>query len=178
MTNKEFKDLYREALIHSWITSKDPAVIARQRQKQKEYNAMYYYKRKNQPIIGPVDNPSHDKMLDTSKRLYDARMKRYHKHQEKLKKKRNKKTSTKPSVDTKKIRTDINKTIKSIQDIVDKGSKLVDQLSKKIEKFPKLSINHDKVNTIKKNLGKVGNRIDTINKRTANKLVKRVGKND
>lgn len=47
MTNEEFKDLYEEALIHGWVTSKDPTVIARQKQKQKEYNAMYYYKRKN-----------------------------------------------------------------------------------------------------------------------------------
>ena len=41
MTNEEFKFLY-----HGWVTSKDPAKAAKQRAREKEYNAEYYQKHK------------------------------------------------------------------------------------------------------------------------------------
>lgn len=41
MTNEEFKSLY-----HGWVTSKDPTKAAKQRAREKEYNAEYYQKHK------------------------------------------------------------------------------------------------------------------------------------
>lgn len=109
MINEEFKDLYEEALIHGWVTSKDPTVIARQKQKQKEYNAMYYYKRKNQSVVGSVNDPTHDPMMDASKALYDYKMKRYNKRQEKLKKRKRKKVSSSDS------KRSLKKTLESLR---------------------------------------------------------------
>lgn len=44
MTNIEFKELYDRALVHGWVTSKDPSVAARQKEREREYNHAYYMK--------------------------------------------------------------------------------------------------------------------------------------
>jgi hypothetical protein len=169
MTNEEFKDLYEEALIHGWVTSKDPTVIARQKQKQKEYNAMYYYKRKNQSVVGPVNDPTHDPMMDASKALYDSKMKRYNKRQEKLKRRKRKKVSSSDS--KKKLEEDIrkskeraNKTLEAVKDTVDKGKQIVERLS----------INREKVKSIKKRTDQIAAKLITARVNADIKVIKGV----
>lgn len=180
MTNDEFKDLYEEALIHGWVTSKDPTVIARQKQKQKEYNAMYYYKRKNKSVVGPVNDTTHDPMMDASKALYDSKMKRYNKRQEKLKKQKHKKVSSSDSKrkleeDIRKSKERANKTLEAVKDTVDKGKQIVDRLSKKVPQVPKLSINREKVKSIKKRTDQIAAKLITARVDADIKVAKGIG---
>lgn len=42
MTHKEFMLMYDESLRHGWVTSKIASVAAKQKEREKEYNANYY----------------------------------------------------------------------------------------------------------------------------------------
>lgn len=47
MTHEEFMRLYDNSLQHGWVTSKDSATAARQKQREREYNREYYQKHKS-----------------------------------------------------------------------------------------------------------------------------------
>lgn len=64
MNNTEFKELYNRALAHGWVTSKDPSVAARQKEREREYNRKYY--------LNKIKNKTQRKLNDISNTLERA----------------------------------------------------------------------------------------------------------
>lgn len=69
LTHEEFMNLYDDSLRHGWVTSKDSAVAAKQKEREREYNHEYYQKHKDKwKTYQDNFNTGMDELRGTNKR--------------------------------------------------------------------------------------------------------------